>query len=47
MLNFDYCLLLFSIINITLTIFYSDADYDGNDSITHICLLFIMVTLFV
>lgn len=37
-LNFDYCLLLFSIMNVFLGVLYSDADYKGKEIIAKWCL---------
>jgi hypothetical protein len=46
-LNFDYCLLVFTIMNIALSLFYSDAAYHQNQSVAHICLVFMALTLLV
>ena len=38
-LNIDYCLLLFCIINVMLSMMYYDADYAGKTNISNWCLL--------
>lgn len=40
-LNFDYCLLLFSIMSIVLSVLYYDADYAGKSMIATACLILI------
>ena len=44
-LNFDYCLLLFSIMSIVLSELYYDADYVGKTRIAESCLILILVIL--
>jgi hypothetical protein len=46
-LNFDYCLLVFSVINIVLSVLYSDASYFQKDEVADICLIFMSGTLIV
>ena len=45
--NFDYCLLVFSLMNIALSILYSDAAYFGKEKFATFCLYFMFGTLFV
>ena len=45
MLNFDYCLLVYAVINIALSVIYSDAEYFGKHGIAHVCLYFMSATL--
>lgn len=44
-LNFDYCLLVFSVINIVLSVIYSDAEYFGKTGVSKTCLFFMSGTL--
>lgn len=44
-LNFDYCLLVFSAINIVLSVIYSDAEYFGKVGVARVCLYFMSGTL--
>jgi len=44
-LNFDYCLLVFSSINIVLSVIYSDAEYFGKSGVARSCLFFMSGTL--
>ena len=44
-LNFDYCLLVFSVINIVLSVIYSDAEYFGKHGVAKVCLFFMSGTL--
>lgn len=46
-INYDYCLLVFSLMNIALSILYSDAAYFGKTTIATFCLYFMFGTLFV
>jgi hypothetical protein len=45
--NFDYCLMVFALINIALSIIYSDASYFGRKMMAEYCLYFMFGTLFI
>lgn len=37
-LNFDYCILLFCMMNVILSLLYCDSDYKGKENIAKWCL---------